>query len=133
MCTRDGTPRSLGRVREQLRAALAGAMKEKDAVAVAALRSALAAIANAEAVPAGEATGSTAAAQSETIAGAVVGLRASELDRRRLTGHEVADLVRAEIAERRAAADLFDGAGQRARAARLRAEADVLSRHLRDG
>src|SRR5918996_2373390 len=62
-------------LRERLRAALPEAMKARDAVAVAALRSALAAIDNAEAVAAAPAP---PGAGSADVAGAAVGVRAAE-------------------------------------------------------
>jgi uncharacterized protein len=116
---------------DQLRADLSRAIKAKDGVAVAALRSVLAAIGNAEAVS-GDAVPDDAE-QSQTIAGAVVGLRASEVERRRLEASDVAAIVRAEIAERHSAADAIDPTGAHPQAVRLRAEADVLRRYLPGG
>lgn len=113
-------------LRERLRSALPAAMKRRDAAAVAALRSALAAVDNAEAVddapppPDGHAD----------LAGSVAGVGATEVPRRALTADEIAALVRAEVEEREAAADGYERAGAPARAARLRAEAAVLAAHL---
>jgi hypothetical protein len=94
-------------------------------VAVAALRSALAAIDNAEAVEGAPAPGPGAG--DAPIAGAVVGLGAAEVERRGLTGAQMDAIVRAEVAEREAAARAYERAGRREHAERLRAEAGVLS------
>lgn len=128
----------------RLRAALRDAMKARDTVAVAAIRSALASIDNAGAVdidgaspptaPATRsdieaATGSWAAHRS--IAGAVPGLGAGEMPRRELGAATRISLVEAEVATRREAALEYDGIGRSEEAARLRAEADVLAGILR--
>jgi uncharacterized protein YqeY len=112
-------------VRERLRAALPPALKARDAVAVAALRSALAAIDNAEAVEGAPAP--RPAAGDARIAGTVGGLGAAEVERRSLTGAQMDAIVRAEVAEREAAARAYERAGRHERAERLRAEAGVLS------
>jgi uncharacterized protein len=78
-------------------------------VAVAALRSALAAIGNAEAVTPPPA-GSPAEATHAQLAGTVVGV--------------------GEVDERRTAADAYERAGRPEVARRLRAEADVLGGYL---
>lgn len=127
---REGRGPASGRtpdLRGRLRAALPAAMKQRDAVAVAALRSALAAIDNAEAVDADQAPPPVAHAQ---FAGTVAGLRAGEVERRRLSGQETFDIVRKEVADRETAARDYDRAGEAARADRLRAEAAVLTAHL---
>jgi uncharacterized protein len=135
-----------------MRRALTTAMKARDQRAVAALRSALAAIDNAEAVDTAKtsaadgaavniiraAEGSAAegpAAEGDPagggeIAGAAVGVGAAEVERRALTPAEVETIVRGEVAERRAAAHAYERAGQSGRAQRLRAEAEVLSAYL---
>lgn len=99
----------------------------RDAVAVSALRTALAAIDNAEAVPPDEAD---LLASGGPVAGSVAGLGASDVRRRDLTGADVERIVRAEAAERLAAAGEYERRGQPDRAARLRAEASVLSSYL---
>jgi uncharacterized protein len=112
-------------LRERLRAALPAAMKARDRAAVAALRSTLAAIDNAEAVaPAGEAAGGQAIEQ------VAIGVGATEVERRELTDSEIDQVVRAEIADREAAADDYDRAGHTDRASQLRAEARALAAHL---
>jgi uncharacterized protein len=157
-------------LRERLSRALPAAMKARDRVAVAALRSALAAIANAEAVdpapaspPATRSPGPGPSAGSPErrtgqpesagtgpgppdprtgrpepagsggdppFAGTVVGVGATEMERRSLTGEQVEEVVRAEIAERETAAAEYERAGQFEHAQRLRGEARVLTSHL---
>jgi uncharacterized protein YqeY len=116
-------------VRERSQRALRAAMKARDTVAVAALRSVLAAIANAEAVPAAAplSDGSSPAVTGDQyVAGSTAGLAATEAGRRELTGEEVAEIVRAEAAERRAAARQYHAAGQAEQAERLVREAQVI-------
>jgi uncharacterized protein YqeY len=142
-----------GSLRERLSRALPVAMKARDRVAVAALRSALAAIANAEAVdpsrsppptarpgPTGPSpespdprTGQPEPARSggdPPFAGTVVGVGATEMERRSLTGEQVEEVVRAEIAERESAAAGYERAGQLEHAERVRSEARVLTSYL---
>jgi uncharacterized protein YqeY len=110
----------------RLRAALPPAMRARDTAAVTALRSALAAIANAEAVPTEAPSGTFTAIG----AGSALGVGATEAPRRDLTAADIAAIVRAEIADRRTAAEEYDQHGRADHAARLRAEADVLHRLL---
>ena len=112
-------------VRDQLRRALGDALKSRDMVAVSALRSALGAIDNATAVPAGPAA--AASASSPHIAGAAAGLGATETERRRLSDDDVSAIVRAEVTERQAVARDYERAGHADRAGRLRREADILA------
>ena len=110
--------------RRLLYQALSRALKNRDEIAVSALRSALGAIGNAEA-PHVDAV-SPATSSSPYFASAAAGLGAGETQRRRLSGAEVDEIVRAEISERQAAAREYEQAGYAARAARLRSEAQVL-------
>ena len=110
-------------VQHRLRAALGQALRRRDSIAVAALRSALSAISNAEAVTG---AGPAAGASSPHVAGARSGLGAGEARRRRLTAAQVEQVIQAEISERRQAARGYERAGHSGRAQRLRAEADVL-------
>jgi hypothetical protein len=112
-------------------------MKARDQQTIAALRSALAAIDNAEAVEvtstpppaqpgpppegegvgaperatpvagAGPAPGATPVAEAGPVAGAVIGLGAGEVERRRLTAGEMEAIVQREVAERRTAARAY--------------------------
>jgi hypothetical protein len=114
-----------GDVRVRLGRALRDALKARDQVAASALRSALAAIANAEAVP--PAASPAGAATNPYVAGAAAGVGGAEAERRVLSDAETGAIVQAEIAERHAAAAQYDEAGHADRAARLRREADVLT------
>lgn len=112
-------------LRRRLRDALTVAMKQRDRVAITALRSTLAAIDNAEAVD-------TSAMPSGSLAieSSPVGIGVAEVARRSLSNEDVAQIVRSEIADREAAALDYDRAGQPERAQALRAEAETLSSHL---
>jgi uncharacterized protein len=110
----------------RLRAALRAAMKARDTVAVSALRSVLAAIANAEAISVSAPPRGATPSGSQHVAGSAAGLGAAEAPRRELTGADIAAIIAAEVAERRAVAGQFDSAGNAGRAARLRREAEVI-------
>jgi uncharacterized protein len=111
-----------GRIR--LRVALDDALRRRDTIAVSALRSALSAIGNAEAISPPPAV---AGAASMHIAGAVSGLGAGEARRRALSAAEVAQIIGAEISERLRAADDYERSGHADLARRLRCEASVLT------
>jgi uncharacterized protein YqeY len=110
-------------LRDRLRAAVPAAMKARDRRTALALRSALAAIDNAEAVEIGD-------VRAGAIELSPVGLGAAEVARRELTEDEVVAIVRGEVEERRAAAVAYEAAGRGDKAAELTAEADALSVHL---
>jgi uncharacterized protein YqeY len=122
-------PRTVRRVsetlRERLKSALPTAMKQRDAVLLPALRSTLAALDNAEAVPA---TDPGPVALEHTPVG--VGVR--EAERRQLSEEDVRRLVLAEIAERESAARDLERAGHSAPAETLRAEAAALTAITRE-
>ncbi|MFD3744911.1 hypothetical protein [Nocardia sp. NPDC058633] len=107
-------------LRERLRAALKPAMKARDLGAVSALRSALAAIDNAEAVDLGE-------RRAGAMEDSPVGLGAAEASRRDLTDVDIEAIVRREIDERRVAATEYERLGALDRRDRLTAEADTLA------
>jgi uncharacterized protein YqeY len=115
-------------VRAQLSRALRTAMHSRDQAAVAALRSALAAIANAEAVDAGSRPAPVTG--SEHFAGAAAGLGAAEVARKELTEAAVREIVRAEIADRETAAGQYRRGGHAERADRLAAEIRALEAAL---
>ncbi|RZU52814.1 hypothetical protein EV385_4698 [Krasilnikovia cinnamomea] len=132
-------------LRERLQAALVPAMKARDTAAVAALRSALAAIENAAAVaPAGDQDAAApgigeaasappsdaAASGGGSFAKSAAGLGVSEVARRAQDDAEVERIVRAEITDRLAAADEYDHLQRPEQAQRLRAEARALASHL---
>jgi uncharacterized protein YqeY len=114
-----------GSLEHHLRRALPRAMKERDQIALSALRTTLAAIANAGAVPA-----PAAPTDEGPIARARIGLGAGEAARVELSDDEVAAVVHAEIDERLAAADECRRAGRDDHADRLAAEVAVLRSHL---
>lgn len=103
-------------------------MKARDTPARNAIRSALAAIENAEAV-APERVGGPSAT-SEHIAGATVGVGAAEVDRRELDEDHTLEIVSAERDERLAVAADYRARGEEQRAAELEAEAAALDAFL---
>jgi uncharacterized protein len=113
----------------RLRAALTAALGSGDRVAAAAVRSALAAVGNAEAVdPAAQGDhANLGVVPGEHFAGARAGLGAGEVPRKRLTAVDVTHVVLGEIDERRSAAAEYDRLGRSGQAERLRREADVLA------
>ncbi len=114
----------------RLRAALTAALAARDGTAASVLRSALAAIGNAEAV--GDVSGSVPTpATSPHFAGATAGLGSAEVPRRALSEAETEQIVRAEIIDRQAAARHYDELGRGDRALRLRREIQVLVAALR--
>jgi hypothetical protein len=109
-----------------LRSALSAAMKNKDRVAVNAIRSVLASIDNAEAVDESLAP----AIEPGRIAGGVSGLARGEVPRRAITEQDAREIVQKAVAERRATAAQCDALKRHREADRLRAEIAVLSRFL---
>ncbi|MGH3434565.1 MAG: GatB/YqeY domain-containing protein [Thermocrispum sp.] len=115
-------------MRVELRAGLTAAIKAKDRVGITALRSALAAIDNAEAVPVESAPASLTG--REHVAGGAAGLAASEAERKELTADVIHAIVEREVADSVLAAEEYARLGRDDQAERLRAEAAVLSRYL---
>ena len=113
-------------VRDTLRSALREAMKARDKDAVAAYRTALAAIDNAEAVPVDESHRAGAIELSPS------GVGAAEVPRRLLDESAMCRIVRDEAVELRAAAASPVHAAPD-RAARLRRQAELLEASLGDG
>ncbi|GAA1242409.1 hypothetical protein GCM10009676_29760 [Prauserella halophila] len=113
-------------LRAAMRTALKDAMKTKDKGATSALRSALGAIDNAEAVQAETAPD----AGSDNVAGAVAGVGTADVARRELTGEDVTGIVRSAVDERRANAADYDRLGQHDAAEAVRYEASVLARFV---
>jgi uncharacterized protein YqeY len=103
-------------LQQRLQAALPVAMKARDKAAVSALRSALAAIDNAAAVQPADAHHGLPA----------VGLGVTEVPRRAQDEAEVERIVRAEIADRLAAAAQYDSLDRPEVAGQKRAEARAL-------
>ena len=81
-------------LRVVLRSRLTAAMRERDRAAVSVLRTAVAAIENAEAVPTDEGTAVTTSAD---VAGAAVGLGVTEGERRRLDDAAERSIVLSEV------------------------------------
>ncbi|WP_328322268.1 hypothetical protein [Streptomyces sp. NBC_00388] len=100
-------------------------MRARDKTAVSALRSAIAALDNAGAVPAG-----TAAPQAAALEASPLGAGATEAARRELSEREAADIVRSEVDERLLAAAELTAPAHAGRAGLLRTEAAVLLRFL---
>jgi uncharacterized protein YqeY len=110
-------------MRSRLRTALITAMRTRDSVAVSALRSALAAIDNAEAVDAGTSGGDVGAHPLGPVGPA-------EAPRRELTEADIVETVRTEVSDRLRTAGEYERLGQPEHAERLRGEATVLSRFV---
>ncbi|WP_319457793.1 MULTISPECIES: GatB/YqeY domain-containing protein [unclassified Mycobacterium] len=113
------------RWRATLRGELMAARKERDAVRVSALRSALSAIDNAE-------TPDGPAPRAGAITDSAMGLGAAEVARRTLTDAEIRTVIRAEVDERIEAAEQLASAGRPDRAADVHAEIAVLTGLLED-
>lgn len=107
-------------VRERMGAALTASIKSRDRVAVAALRSALARVANAEAVHV------DSVPRAGALHDAPVGAGAADAPRRELTEADVLAVVEAEVAEYERSARHLADAGRPEDAARVTAEANVL-------
>ncbi|MFI9584043.1 GatB/YqeY domain-containing protein [Streptomyces sp. NPDC052236] len=116
-------------MRASLRDDLKAALKARERVAITALRSALAAIDNAEAVPADYPIDRLPG--NDHIAGAAAGVGAAEAERRHLTEADLRSIVENEIRERSLAAQEYEQLGRNDLAERLRAEAEVLRPYLR--
>jgi uncharacterized protein YqeY len=114
-------------VRSRLRQSLVVALKARDPIAVAALRSVLGANDNAEVADLSHAP----AIQQGVIAGGVRGLGAGEVPRRELSEAQIVEIILAEIAEWQAVATAVEHAGGHDHATRLRAETAVLTAFLR--
>lgn len=110
----------------RLRADLLTARKARDAGATAVLRSTLAAISNAEALPAAE--GSLTG--DGPIAGAATGVGTTEAVRRDLTDDDIRAIISGEQTERMSAATELEAHGAAEKAEQLRAEAELLAAYL---
>src|SRR5919201_2247574 len=105
-------PEAIEDIRARMRRGLVEAMKARDQQAVAALRTTLAAIDNAEAIENDEVVDDdevdagwvlNADDEHPAVAGSVLGVGAAEVDRRILTPEETAEVVRDEATAREAA------------------------------
>lgn len=107
-------------LRERMSAALTTAMRARDRVAVSALRSALARVANAEAVPV-DTMPRAGAAQD-----APIGAGAADAPRRELSEIDVRKVVEADVAEHERSAQHLLDVGRPDEAALVAAQATVL-------
>ena len=114
-------------LRAALRHGLTTALKARDTEALAALRTAVAAIDNAEAIAT---TDTHRPVTSADIAGASSGVGSTEAVRRSLSSGELRGLVRGQITEYAREADRYDALGQPDAAQRLRRRARILAAHL---
>ena len=110
-------------LRSVLRSRLTTAMRERDRAAASVLRTAVAAIENAEAVPVDD--GRTVATSAD-VAGAAVGLGVTEAERRRLDDATERSLVVAEVRSLVEAEAAYAAAGDRERARDAAAGAALL-------
>jgi hypothetical protein len=127
----DGQQERCAQDRQALRAALrrglTTALKARDTEALAALRTAIAAIDNAEAI----ATADThRPVTSADIAGASSGVGSTEAVRQSLSIGQLRDIMREQITEYAREADRYDALGQPDAAHRLRHRARILAAHV---
>ncbi|MEU2942440.1 GatB/YqeY domain-containing protein [Nocardiopsis alba] len=113
--------------RARMRADLVTAMRERRRETVSALRTALAALDNAEAAPAPETPSTTV---NEHVAGSRSGVGSTEAPRRVLSADRVRALLNEQIEERTVEADRYEAHGRHDAARRLRTEADALRPYL---
>ncbi|WP_243057080.1 GatB/YqeY domain-containing protein [Nocardioides sp. SR21] len=113
----------------RLREDLTTALRARDRVTAGVLRTALSAIANAEAQPAPADTPVSLRTEG-VIAGAATGLGAADVARRELTAADVRTIVAGERDERLASAADLDARGAAEAAAALRTEAALLDQYL---
>jgi hypothetical protein len=120
----EDTPAEM--LRTRLRRDLRAAMKAQRRDEMAALRTLIAAIDNAEAV---DEAPPEPRASSEHVAGAVQGVGAADATRRVLTERDLERVVETELWERDAQAARLELLGRADEASRLRIEADVIARY----
>lgn len=113
-------------LRARLRADLVAAMKAGRREEVSTLRTAIAALDNAEAVEAVASTGI-----NEHVAGAEAGVGSTEAQRRALSIAELRAILRAQVAERVEEAERYDGFGRHEEADRLRRGAELLEHYVK--
>lgn len=116
-------------VRPELKTRLTSAMRERDRAVASAIRSALAALDNAEAVPVASVAGPADGA-SEHVATANVGVGSSDAPRRELSAAEEREVVSGEVAELRSAAQELAALGSTDRAKDLRRAAHLIAEAL---
>ena len=114
--------------RAALRHGLVTALKARDTDALAALRTTIAAIDNAEAVPVPD---TSRPATGVHIAGSRSGPGSTEAARRQLSASELRDILAGQITEHTREADRYDALGRADAAERLRRQARTLTAYLR--
>lgn len=117
-------------LRAALRHGLVTALKARDTDALAALRTTIAAIDNAEAVPV-PVPDTSRPATSVHIAGSRSGPGSTEAARRQLSASELRDILAGQITEHTREADRYDALGRADAAERLRRQARTLTAYLR--
>ena len=117
-------------LRAALRHGLVTALKARDTDALAALRTTIAAIDNAEAVPV-PVPDTSRSATSVHIAGSRSGPGSTEAARRQLSASELRDILAGQITEHTREADRYDALGRADAAERLRRQARTLTAYLR--
>lgn len=117
-------------LRVALRNRLQTAMHARDRRTAGVMRSVIAALENAEAVPV--TSNEAPVAMSEHVAGAAVGLGAGEAPRRVLSLDEERALVEREVIELRSSSAVFAAAGRAERSAELLRSADTVDEILRE-
>jgi hypothetical protein len=120
----EDTPAEI--LRTRLRRDLRASMKAQHRDEMAALRTLIAAIDNAESV---DDASPAPPSSSEHLARAVRGLRGAETVRRSLSERDLQRIIEAELWERDAQAERLDLLGRVEDASRLRSEADVIARY----
>jgi len=109
-------------LREQMKVDLIQAMKARQSATVATLRSVLAAIDNAEAVPVSD--------ESTMPVEPVMGKR-NEVPRKLLSAHDIQQIIQNEVDERRENGLKYAQLGRKAEAERLQTAAALLATYLR--
>ncbi len=115
-------------LRVEFRNRLTAAMRARDRQTVGTMRSVLAALENAEAVPV---THETRVGPSVHVAGAADGLGAGEAPRRSLTPDDERAVVERELAELRASSAVLADAGEHERSAELARLAETVEEVLK--
>lgn len=124
----QGSPADV--LRTRLRTDLRAAIKAQRRDEMAALRTLIGAIDNAESI---EEASPAPPGSSEHVAGAVRGLGTADAARRSLSEHDLQRIIEAELWERDAQAERLVLLGRADDASRLRAEAAVIARYQSPG
>lgn len=117
----DPTPPPAVALTDRMRDDLKAAMRERDQTRVRAIRTAMGAIANAEAPPIGT---DARRSSDEPVVGQLV-----EHVRTELTDADLQQILAAEVADRHDTAEQFEAHGRAEEAAQVRAEAEVIDRY----